>query len=127
MTKSELKAFRKTLEYKQTEIRNGSVNREAVAIEGSPDELDRIQQAGDRDSAMENLQRNSNRMREVQGALRRIHEGTFGICAECGEAINPKRLAAIPWASYCIVCQEATDSERASPARWFDASEFMAA
>ena len=75
--------------------RNG--NREALAIETSPDELDRIQNANDRDYAMGNLERTSSRLGEVRAALRRIAAGTFGICDGCEENINLKRLAAVPW------------------------------
>src|SRR5579862_8112561 len=111
MTKNELNGFRRALENKLLEIGNGSSNREALAIETSPDELDRIQNANDRDYAMGNLERTSSRLGEVRTALRRIGAGTFGICAGCEENINLKRLAAVPWASYCIVCQEAEDRE----------------
>jgi DnaK suppressor protein len=109
MTKTELNAFRRALESRQAELGNGNRNREALAIEMSPDELDRIQHASDRDSAMGNLERNSSRLREVRTALCRIDAGTFGICVDCGENINPRRLAAIPWALCCIVCQAAAE------------------
>ena len=39
-------------------------------------------------------------------ALERIRQGTFGECAECGNEIEPKRLEAIPSARYCLKCQE---------------------
>lgn len=39
-------------------------------------------------------------------ALERIRKGTFGECAECGSDIEAKRLDAIPWARYCLKCQE---------------------
>jgi len=109
MTKTELNAFRGALENRQTELGNGNRNREALAVETSPDELDRIQHASERDHAMRNLERNSNQLREVQDALQRMDAGVFGICAGCEGDINLKRLAAVPWASYCIVCQEAAD------------------
>jgi DnaK suppressor protein len=48
----------------------------------------------------------------VRTALRRIDAGTFGICAGCEESIHPKRLAAVPWAPYCIVCQNGADREQ---------------
>ena len=66
-------------------------------------------------------------MREVNDALSRLDAGKFGICAGCEEPINPKRLAAIPWASSCIVCQEAAD--RGQKATWgeIDGSLAMAA
>ena len=41
---------------------------------------------------------------QIQDALKRISEGTYGICAQCGEAIAPKRLKALPTASKCISC-----------------------
>jgi DnaK suppressor protein len=112
MTKNELNGFRRALENKLLEIGNGSSNREALAIETSPDELDRIQNANDRDYAMGNLERTSSRLGEVRDALRRVASGTFGICAGCEENINLKRLAAVPWASFCIACQEAADREK---------------
>ncbi|MCU1262668.1 MAG: transcriptional regulator, TraR/DksA family, partial [Bryobacterales bacterium] len=43
---------------------------------------------------------------------RRIQEGSFGICEECDQEIHPKRLAAVPWAPFCIGCQEAVDGNR---------------
>ena len=112
MTKNEINGLRRALENKLLEIGNGSSNREALAIETSPDELDRIQNANDRDYAMGNLERTSSRLGEVRAALRRISSGTFGVCAGCEEDINLKRLAAVPWASYCIACQEAADREK---------------
>jgi DnaK suppressor protein len=107
MTRIELDAFRRTLENRQAELGKG--NRESLAIEASPDELDRIQNAGERDYAMGNLERDALRLREVRRALDRIRAGTFGVCGGCEEDINPKRLAAVPWASSCIVCQAAAD------------------
>lgn len=42
----------------------------------------------------------------VQGALRRAEEGHYGRCVECGLRVETKRLAAVPWARHCMVCQE---------------------
>ena len=41
---------------------------------------------------------------QIQEALKRISEGTYGICARCGEDIDPKRLNALPTATRCISC-----------------------
>jgi DnaK suppressor protein len=62
------------------------------------------------------LERNSKWLRAVNAALARMEEGTFGICADCKEKIGSNRLAAVPWASNCITCQEAAErvSERSS-------------
>ena len=114
MTKIELNGFRRALENKLTEAGSSNGKREGLAIETSSDELDRVQNANDRDYAMGNLERSSNRVAEVRSALQRIGAGTFGICAECEANINLKRLAAVPWAAYCIACQQAADSERST-------------
>src|SRR4051794_3367194 len=45
-------------------------------------------------------------LREVEAALRRIEQGTYGVCHECEEPISTKRLDAVPWAKYCVTCQE---------------------
>jgi len=85
MTNTELNPFRKTLETRQAEIGDGSANREVLAIDSSPDEMDRIQQANDRDYAVSSLERNASRSRELRAALLRIEGGTFGICVGCEE------------------------------------------
>jgi DnaK suppressor protein len=45
-------------------------------------------------------------VREVEDALRRIESGAYGVCHECEEPISAKRLDAVPWAKYCVTCQE---------------------
>jgi RNA polymerase-binding transcription factor len=112
MTTSEIKELRTVLENRQAELGDEIRNREALAIETSPDELDRIQHATARDHAIGSLERNSSRLRQIQGALRRMDLGTFGICITCEEEINRKRLAAVPWATFCIDCQQ-KDEDRA--------------
>jgi len=42
---------------------------------------------------------------EIEGALARIEAGTYGACVNCGKPIAEERLAAIPWATYCIDCK----------------------
>ncbi|MEQ8861049.1 MAG: TraR/DksA family transcriptional regulator [Pseudomonadales bacterium] len=43
-------------------------------------------------------------LREIDKALRRIEDGGFGECTECGETISERRLEALPYASLCIDC-----------------------
>ena len=55
------------------------------------------------------LQKNSANialLREIEGALERIADGTYGTCMECGMPVSQKRLEALPWACYCVTCQE---------------------
>jgi RNA polymerase-binding protein DksA len=42
---------------------------------------------------------------EIDGALKRIEEGTYGVCVNCGKPIAEERLEAVPWATYCIDCK----------------------
>ena len=46
------------------------------------------------------------KLRQVDEALLRIDRGEFGICARCEQPIPEKRLRALPWARYCLTCQE---------------------
>jgi DnaK suppressor protein len=110
MTSSETLAFDKVLRNKQAELETGNRDRSTLTIETSPDDLDQLQHATDRDLAMGNLERNSAQLRDVRMALLRIKADTFGQCVECGQAVTPKRLAAVPWAASCIVCQAASDA-----------------
>ncbi|MGI8786878.1 MAG: TraR/DksA family transcriptional regulator [Pyrinomonadaceae bacterium] len=42
----------------------------------------------------------------INEALTRLNEDEYGTCQNCEKAINPKRLDAVPWARYCLECQE---------------------
>src|SRR5215469_12465468 len=109
MTQTELNKYKAMLETKQAELANGLRNREDIAIEKTPDALDEVQLAGERELAIRNLDRESSLLRNVRTALARIEDGSYGVCLHCEEDIKPKRLEAVPWAKYCIRCQEAAD------------------
>jgi DnaK suppressor protein len=109
MTQAETKKYKEILETRQAELVEVLRNRDAITIEKSPDALDEVQNAAERELAIRNLDRESNLLRNVRAALRRIDEGEFGVCVHCEEEISPKRIAAVPWTPYCIACQEAAD------------------
>ncbi len=109
MTKTEVSKFKKILETKQEELERIVRNRDAITIEKSADALDEVQHASERELAIRNLDRESNLLRNVRAALRRIEDGSFGTCLHCEEEISPKRVAAVPWAAFCIQCQEQAD------------------
>jgi len=109
MTQTELEKYKGVLEAKKAELSKGLRNREDIAIEKTPDALDEVQLAGERELAIRNLDRESNLLRNVRGALARMADGSYGTCLHCDEEIKPKRLDAVPWTKYCIRCQEAAD------------------
>jgi len=109
MTKVELEKFKKILEAKQAELSGSLRNRDEIAIEKAPDALDEVQLAGERELAIRTLDRDSNMLRQIRRALARINDGSFGVCMHCEEDISPKRINAVPWAAYCIKCQEQVD------------------
>src|SRR5436305_10108462 len=57
---------------------------------------------------------------EVQVALIRIEEGTYGRCIECGQLIPEKRLAALPWAARCIKDEAALEQRNLSREELYD-------
>jgi DnaK suppressor protein len=109
MTQTEINKYKAMLEAKQAELSAGLRNRDDIAIEKTPDAIDEVQLAGERELAIRNLDRESNLLRNVKGALVRIADGSYGVCMHCEEDIKIKRLDAVPWTKYCIRCQEAAD------------------
>ena len=45
-------------------------------------------------------------LREINDALERLHEKSYGTCVDCGRPVTRKRLEAVPWTGYCVTCQE---------------------
>lgn len=106
--------FQGILEARIAELERGLRQRDGIAVEQSADQFEEIQRASERDLAISNIDRGSRQLRDARAALRRIRDGSFGVCQECEEEIHPKRLLAIPWASLCIRCQEDFDSRGAA-------------
>lgn len=89
--------------------------RREVTIEGEADPLDQTLSASQRDLAALGLELTGQKRKDLYAALSRLEDGSYGTCESCGEDISPKRLAAIPWASNCISCQQSKEiSERVS-------------
>lgn len=72
-------------------------------------------QAVERIAQVDAARRLDAKLRDVERALGKLEEGTYGVCDRCGRAIAPERLDAIPWAVRCISC--AAGDQAGSPAR----------
>ncbi len=110
MEKKRVEHFKKLLESRQQELRRQVSNRQQ---DGRSQPEDIAQDIADRAASSYNkefLFTQSTTERQllgmVESALGRIREGTFGECISCGREINARRLEAVPWARYCIECQE---------------------
>ena len=70
------------------------------------------------DLGIEEAGRDLEELQEIDAALRRIDEGVYGICEECGREIDQRRLEAQPTATRCIACQaqhEKTYAHKGTP------------
>ena len=106
----QLAEFKRALKAQETlGIHDLRENRQIIALDRSADELDLAERSAEREFAILGLNRRSEVLRNIQAALRRIENGTFGTCTNCEEMIGRNRLVAVPWTPFCITCQEAVD------------------
>ena len=108
MDEQELSQFKKQLESMKVDI-NSDVEKtltEMTSQTGNiPDPNDRATMESDRSFERRIRGRERKLMEKVDEALARIEDGTYGICAGCGEEIAVKRLQARPVAKFCIDCK----------------------
>ncbi|HYN20001.1 MAG TPA: TraR/DksA family transcriptional regulator, partial [Thermoanaerobaculia bacterium] len=76
------------------------------ADDGTEDIVDRANNHYNRELMFSLSDTERQRLLQIEDALRRLDEGTYGRCGNCGGQINPLRLDAVPWTRYCIDCQE---------------------
>ena len=112
MERLELERFRSILETILQNMEQPLRRRDEIAVENAPDTLDRVQRAAERELAIRQIESNFSRMQSVKLALERIEDGSYGTCLRCDQTIMPKRLQAVPWAAYCVRCQDIADHER---------------
>jgi len=125
MTRTEINAFRRRLEALRTRhggtvtVLQGEALR-AIGNEASGGLSDLPRHLGDRSSdafeedvALGLLGNEGHILEEVEAALARIDGGEFGLCIGCGVAIAHERLAALPYARYCVHCEEKQEATAA--------------
>src|ERR1700689_3984548 len=102
--------YQKALEAKAEELRR-SMSAQKVAqvvsrLDVPSDEGDLSQQSHEEWIFLNRKTIDMKLLREISGALHRIESGQYGTCMQCEEPISAKRLEALPWARYCVPCQE---------------------
>jgi DnaK suppressor protein len=114
----EAREQRQEVLYKMLLVKRQEIMREIEESLGqslTEDQQRRLESARDvGDQALMDLERElgislmemrNRRRQSIDEALTRLHEGTYGICAECGIEISEKRLQAVPFAKLCVECQ----------------------
>ena len=108
--KKKLEQFKKTLETRRLELRHTVSRTEQSGRDADQDSTQDIADKAASSYTKEFLFHQSNNERQllaqVEKALERVREGTFGECIACEKEINAKRLDAVPWTRHCIECQE---------------------
>lgn len=99
--------YRRMLVEKREEVMLGlGVKFDTLAKMGRVAEEDQAQVSHDEFISLRINNLDYGKLRLVDEALDRVHSGDYGICLACEERIPPKRLHALPWARYCVTCQE---------------------
>ncbi len=105
--KSRKNAYRAMLLKKRQELLAGSRNNpEALSAVQSADEMEFAVRSVEQDVNVTTASVRSRMLQQIDYALERVAGGTYGECQACGEEISPNRLKAIPWAEYCLKCEE---------------------
>jgi len=110
MTALDLKTLATGLQIRAGNLVRSLAERNQIVIERAADAFDASLLATERESSARTLEQDFRLLREVEAALNRLRDGTFGICQRCEDEIAPKRLQAIPWAAYCVSCQEKAEA-----------------
>ncbi len=110
MTRQQTKGYQKLLLSKKQELaeaynKNKNYGR-TTDDEGSQDLADKASNAYTKEFLYSLSNTDREILQKVDDALIRITNGSFGVCVECGDSLNKKRLEAVPWASHCLPCQE---------------------
>lgn len=108
----DLEAIRKKLTLQRQDVVEAMKrNRAPEVTSETGDEADQAQAAMDRDLQFELSDTERNTLDQIEGAIRKIDKGTYGVCEQCRQPVETLRIRALPFARYCIRCQ--AGSERA--------------
>src|SRR5580693_5943786 len=99
--------YRKVLLEKRQQVMAGlGIKFDMLAKMGRVAEEDQAQLSHDEFVSLRLNSLDYGQLRLVEEALDRLQSGDFGVCLSCEQTIPSKRLLALPWARYCVPCQE---------------------
>ncbi|MCA9874671.1 MAG: TraR/DksA C4-type zinc finger protein [Ardenticatenaceae bacterium] len=98
--------FRQVLEKERRRLlqRSGE-DGDGRALGRNPDRTDLAQAYASRERDLTLSTLEQEQLEQIEAALQRLDDGTYGRCARCGQSINPERLEVLPYATLCITCQ----------------------
>jgi len=110
LSKANLKKFREILEARRLEIRNlvDETRQQGIGFsrEDLPDEVDLATTESGQALNLMLRDRERSLLRKIESSLEKIDAGTYGLCENCGDLIDVKRLEARPVTDMCILCKE---------------------
>jgi DnaK suppressor protein len=116
VSKGEWTPIKKMLIQKRSEILDAIHKNQGEG--GDPpdvgDEADQAGQSIEKELLFELSDNERMQLDQIEGALRKMEKGTYGLCEQCLKPIQKARIKALPFARYCIDCQNS--AERAAPA-----------
>ena len=114
---SELAEFRRLLEEQRAEVLARVEQHEKPArepAEAMADEMDQASHDADQGLTLRILDKERKLLRELEHALAKFQDGSFGLCEGTGEPIDKRRLQARPWARYSLEYKELLEREEKS-------------
>jgi DnaK suppressor protein len=106
-------AYRKVLIDKREQVMTGlGIKFDTLAKMGRVAEEDQAQLSHDEFISLRLNSLDYVQLRMIEEALDRIEAGDYGVCLGCEEPIPAKRLQAVPWAKYCVGCQQELSNMR---------------
>lgn len=112
MKKSDIEKLRSILEQQLRGLQADAGNLQAVSASSAlADVNDQATLESERSFELRIKDRERKLIGKVQDALRKIGDGSYGICESCGEPISVKRLQARPVTTYCINCKAEQEAE----------------
>jgi RNA polymerase-binding transcription factor len=113
METTQLEHYRALLDTLRDDLRS-----QLVELGANPDEesletgdfdfgfADSAQSTAERGKVLALIDRLRGQLREVERAIRKTDDGTYGLCERCGQPISPERLEALPYSTLCVSCKQ---------------------
>ena len=113
MSKKEMEKYRRLLEEKKAslsvDIAKTRSAEEETSEELTQDIADKAVSSYTREFLYSLTDGERSTLLQIDDAIARIDDGSYGFCVNCGQVMAEKRLTAVPWAPYCVDCQELSE------------------